>query len=383
MRQLAPFFARARARAGMQAWGQVPGRISRRLQDFLAWWGAGLLYFLPASVQGVFRTAANRLAVEAQPSAYVIRHVDGRNGKILEERRFPPGEETARADCRAWLRAVAEGDPVPAAVLLPEERVLTKSMLLPAAAGRNLRDVMQFEIDRQTPFSADQVYYDCQAVDERRDDGKIQVKLFITRRDYLDELMDALKDYGVSPTGAGIASQEPGAAAPDLLFGRQRPAKKPSGRTTGVLAAVAAALFLCLLYLPLLRYDLLLRQWEDKVRQEQAQAQALQTDIEAKERTAARSLFLWDKRAKQLPAVEALKELTLILPDDTWLNRLVVSNGELRLEGESGTATSLIQLLESSIYFQEAQFRSPVTRNSVTQKDRFQVSAGLTEKEKI
>ncbi len=381
MKQLAPFFARARA--GIKSWGQVPGRISRRLQDFLAWWGAGLLYFLPASVQGVFRTAAHRLAVEVQPSAYVIRRIDGRSGETLEERRFPLGEDAARADCRAWLRTLEQGDPAPVAVLLPEERVLTKSLLLPAAAGRNLRDVMQFEIDRQTPFSADQVYYDCQVVDERRDDGKIRVKLFITRRDYLDELMDALGDYGAAPTGAGVASQEAGDAAPDLLFGRQRPAKKPSGRTTGVLAAVAAALFLCLLYLPLLRYDLLLRQWEDKVQQERAQARELQADIEAKERAAARSLFLWDRRTKQLPAVEVLKELTLILPDDTWLNRLVVSNGELRLEGESGTATSLIQLLESSIYFQEAQFRSPVTRNNVTQKDRFQVSAGLTEKEKI
>ena len=70
-----------------------------------------------------------------------------------------------------------------------------------------------------------------------------------------------------------------------------------------------------------------------------------------------------------------INELTQLLPDNTWLSRLIIRNGELQIHGESDAAISIIQLLEDSSMFNDAQFRSPLTQNSITRKDKFHVSA--------
>ena len=41
---------------------------------------------------------------------------------------------------------------------IPAERVLQRNLTLPVAAEDNLRQVLAFEMDRQTPFKADQIY---------------------------------------------------------------------------------------------------------------------------------------------------------------------------------------------------------------------------------
>jgi general secretion pathway protein L len=50
---------------------------------------------------------------------------------------------------------------------------------------------------------------------------------------------------------------------------------------------------------------------------------------------------------------------------------------ELRIQGESANATSIIELVENSEYFQNVQPRSPVTKNSMTNKEKFHVAATL------
>ena len=75
--------------------------------------------------------------------------------------------------------------------------------------------------------------------------------------------------------------------------------------------------------------------------------------------------------------IDSINELTRILPDDTWLNRLVIRNNKMEIQGESTAATAIIEIVENSSYFRDVQFRSPVTRNNATGKDKFNVSANL------
>ncbi len=75
--------------------------------------------------------------------------------------------------------------------------------------------------------------------------------------------------------------------------------------------------------------------------------------------------------------VELLNELTRILPDDTWLSMLEVSGSKLRVQGESGSASSLIGLIEESDLFHDPGFASPITRNRRTGLDRFVLEAEI------
>ncbi|RBG36825.1 general secretion pathway protein GspL, partial [Xanthomonas oryzae pv. oryzae] len=53
------------------------------------------------------------------------------------------------------------------------------------AAAARLQDVARFEIDRQTPFTADQVYFDARVLDVR-EDGQFDAELVVVPRRMID-----------------------------------------------------------------------------------------------------------------------------------------------------------------------------------------------------
>jgi len=72
-----------------------------------------------------------------------------------------------------------------------------------------------------------------------------------------------------------------------------------------------------------------------------------------------------------------LRELTVILPDDTWVERLQIKGDSAQIIGQSGKASALIGIVESSKLFSSAAFTSPVTTDPRTGKERFVLSARI------
>ena len=64
----------------------------------------------------------------------------------------------------------------------------------------------------------------------------------------------------------------------------------------------------------------------------------------------------------RLDVLMVLKELTNIIPQDSWLTQFSLEDRRIRIRGESENANALIPLLETSMYFQEATFSSPVVK---------------------
>ena len=67
------------------------------------------------------------------------------------------GAEAQVAEFRR-LQASIQNPALRAIFCIPESSTLTRNLSLPAAAEDNLRQVLGFEMDRQTPFKADQVH---------------------------------------------------------------------------------------------------------------------------------------------------------------------------------------------------------------------------------
>ena len=47
-------------------------------------------------------------------------------------------------------------------------------------------------------------------------------------------------------------------------------------------------------------------------------------------------------------------------PADTWIERLRMTSGEVRLQGTSGKASDVLSRIDSSTYFSNARFVGPV-----------------------
>jgi general secretion pathway protein L len=74
-----------------------------------------------------------------------------------------------------------------------------------------------------------------------------------------------------------------------------------------------------------------------------------------------------------LRALPLMRELTELLPQDTWLQSLNMDAKAVELSGQSNTASQLIPLLEGSPSLERVEFTSPVTKGR--DKEQFRIRA--------
>ncbi|MCK5916427.1 MAG: PilN domain-containing protein, partial [Deltaproteobacteria bacterium] len=96
----------------------------------------------------------------------------------------------------------------------------------------------------------------------------------------------------------------------------------------------------------------IVRQEADKLSGIRKQNQAL---IEQFER-------LSQKVREQAVTIDLLKELTELIPQDTWLRSLAIRARKIHLSGTSSSATAVVKALEDSPLFNEVHFDSPVVK---------------------
>ena len=79
---------------------------------------------------------------------------------------------------------------------------------MPAAAAERLRDVVGFEIERQTPFAADAVAFDARVLARREGDGAIDAELVAVPRAALDPQLAALGPLAPLLAGIDVAGND-------------------------------------------------------------------------------------------------------------------------------------------------------------------------------
>ncbi|MGO9379901.1 MAG: PilN domain-containing protein [Dissulfurispiraceae bacterium] len=70
--------------------------------------------------------------------------------------------------------------------------------------------------------------------------------------------------------------------------------------------------------------------------------------------------------------IDLLKEFTTVIPKNVWLTRVRIAGTQANIEGYAQSATSLVQILEASKYFEKVEFASPTFRDARLNMDRFQ-----------
>lgn len=289
---------------------------------------------------------------------------------------------TAEAEQRAMLQELlGRAKPKHLALLLPRSRGLRKLLSLPAAAEENLHQVLSFEMDRQTPFSAEDVYFDYAVRARRKETGRIDVELVLLPRATVDEAIALCRRLGLTPEVVGIAwdqRQDPNAF--NLLPKAHGAEGKRRGRRLAfLLGMVAIGLLAAAVYVPLDRQ----RQLADELAAEMAAAK--------EEAEAARGLraqidqaieqgrLIVLKKMENSAVVHVLDEITRLLNDDTWLIRMRIYADEVEIFGYSKSASMLIGAIEQSPLFADVQFRAPVTRDPRVDAERFHIAFRITQ----
>ena len=356
-------------------------RLDSFIARFFAWWLGELRACVPTPLRARLWPAPRLLSVECdQDHLRFELQRDGRFEHIGDVAFDAERPEAAAKPVRNLLRhAKLRGSD--AILRLPESRVLQPVLDLPTATEENLREVLGFEMDRHTPFSADEVCYDYHVIGRDRERQRLTVKLLVAPKEVVERTFAAARACGLAPrrmTGPGDGDQ--GSRALNLL---PQTAVTGGGRAiyriSAVMLLVASLLGATGLYLPLRQKQDALADLEKRLAQLQIEAREAHALEEKVQDLLVRGDFLLNEKRGQAAAVELLAEVTRLLPDDTWLLQFAWRNGSLRLSGYSKNPSSLIRLLEASDHLTEVRFGSPVTMDPRVGLERFNISASAAE----
>jgi Tfp pilus assembly protein PilN len=98
-------------------------------------------------------------------------------------------------------------------ICVPQEQAIVQKIFLPRAAEANLKEVLEYEIERYLPFRRDDIYYDYMPAGKEGD--KIGVFLFAIPKKSLTTLLEVLASFGIKPAGVETTAT---ALANYLLF---------------------------------------------------------------------------------------------------------------------------------------------------------------------
>lgn len=369
-----PTKASSKPQAGFaRAW---PG-----LRGFWAWWTTALASRLPPRLRAVFGLAQQRLLLRRQDDTLSL-------ALTLPAQ---PGESPIRELAELpWDAAFIDDEPLsrllsprinslPRWLLLPERGGLRRRLSLPAAAADRLREVLGFEIDRQTPFTLADVYYDARVLG-RRGDGQVDAELIVVPRANLENALAALGEPLVATlAGVDLADADGLPLGVNLLPGAQRRRRRDPraiwnfGLAVVALVALGAGLWQ-ILHNRGTAADALeietkrLSQQAAKVSAEKKQLVDLVEGLR----------FLQQTRSGRPTTVEVLDELSRRLPDSTYIERVSIEGERILIVGLSSEAPRLVERLQGSKLWHSMNLTGALMPDPTKGKDRFNLSAELT-----
>lgn len=354
--------------------------IDMDFKTFLRWWRRELSFLVPEKIKQLVSDRQGFIIISPEGGQFTLTYLYKQHYEALAtiER-----NEAGIAHFKSLLandERLAKADVV---LRLTNGHAIQKELALPAAAKENLVQVLAYELDRYTPFKADQVYFSVKPLEGVNEAGQIRVMLILTPRESLDGFYEDIKALGLSPLLAdyqGLANDlEDGDDYYNLLPEKLR--QKTANTPRLINLALITSVFLLLgavLVMPLwfeYRTVNALEQKIGAIEKEAKKIKALQQEIDA-EIDETRKLL--DVKSSTPAVIVMLDKLSELIKDDTWLAYLQYSDGHLQLQGESPAASTLISVLEAADLFANARFVSPVTQDNVSKLERFQITVDVT-----
>ena len=361
---------------GLQKWTvRLRSRYqASQLPRFFQWWWGELRTLVPESVRRYFRAPRPRLLLAVEDGELRVWRVSQETGEHCDTLDTGQRRELLQTRLQDHLHSFEEGAPR-TVLCLPAANTLERELQMPAAAESNLHQAVGFELDRQTPFSREQVYYDIQPLG--RENQMIRLRLSLTLREEVDNRVRELEKLGVRLDAVDVAESGGGESPPELrginLLPVSRRAHHIDSRVWwnwGLGAASALLLALVMWQSLYLRGQTRaeLEQQREAMRAEAMAVRELRNQLETATESAN---FLARKREQAPDPLLVLAEVTQRIPTDTWVQRFQIEGTELQLQGLSDAAQQLIEILNDSPLLENTYFRGAISTDRRSNKERF------------
>lgn len=352
------------------------------MKVFTNWWLKELSSLIPVRIRSWYLGTQNIFAIRLDTQRLSFIQPQGNTFREISTIALESGisEGQSKNNALRQLQAFTKGKSHRLLLCLPADRVLRKNLRLPLAIEENLSQALEFELDRQTPFKLAQVYMAYKVT--RRDTGNNQlaIELSVVKKDIVDRLIEQIAAQGLHIHAVVLEQDilEFGNDCPNFLPNTTR--KNLSQQGLWINLVQGSILLLLLggaLAIPL---------WQKREAAITLNAQAVQGKEQALRTQAMRAElenavtehnFLLDKKSGTLSRFILLNKLSKLIQDDTWISQLDIGETNIQLQGETGSSSKLVELMEGSDFLKATSSKSPLTKIPGTSVDRFHLSAEL------
>jgi general secretion pathway protein L len=341
------------------------------IREFLTWWGGQLADCVPEKWRRFGPSGDDALVItpigpiSAAPEAILVRlRSNGRENPIGRY-------ALARGDLLQIPRSAGKA----VALRLTEADVLSKTVTLPLAAERDLGQVLAFEIDRETPFNAEEIFWTHRVIRRDRQRGQLSARLLLVQRERLSALLDTLGRAGIVPKRVEIADGPDRGSSLPLDSGDGLP-RTSAGRNLQrwPAAVLCAGLLIAAVVTPFVRDAWTASTLDRQIasgRSAATEAEKLRREIERLSGTAELIDSERDKAGRPLAVLAAL---TRMLPADTYLTELRQQQRKVTVSGRSAAASRLIGALSADDQLRNPSFAAPVTRIEALRAEVFTIT---------
>lgn len=329
-----------------------------KLALFFSWWKRQLYTFVPESWRNGLSQHHASLYVYMDDSAHrLVLQGDAGDTEIDNE------QQLAELDRAA----------TPVVVNIERTMLLVKTFQMPAATEENLQQVLEFEMDRQTPFTADQVYFAYQSA-RKNSTSQLDITLYLIPKSRVQQALPLVDTWGLQAMTTRVVDET------HPLQIKMLPASYNHAsiqRAKWLPVTISAMLLILLFVVPIfyLQHQLDgLQQQLHSIQTTSSDAQKIQQDLD---NHLNRLDFLRKKYQASPRVLVLLNEISQLVPDSSWITRLEVRRDTIYLQGTSAKAAGLIEVLENSPYFSNARFESPVTNDRSGQFETFKLALDI------
>lgn len=313
--------------------------------------------------------ARRSLIVSRDATGFVIRRADAERDQALCN--ATPGTPVAAQVAQAARKGLV-------VLELPPEKAVARRISVPAKAREFLPGIIRNQIDRLSPWQADEAVYGFAAEASPEDAATLDVRIMITSRAVTEAARTELSAIGLAADRIVVHGGAP--APPVALWSRladaPREGRDRARRLIGVAIAGCAGVSMALTVWALISA---------------ASIRDASDDLEVRTRTLERQLHAgvsaaasaahnpeesaWIAKQTAPSVVVLLEALSRALPDTAHLTDLQLERGTVRMMGLAADAPSLIAPLEQSGHFTGVHFFAPTTRGADASLYRFHIEA--------
>jgi general secretion pathway protein L len=343
--------------------------------SFWHWWTHELSAMVPKRMAMAFAGDASLTDIAIEDAALVRVKVGAGESVPAQELKRVPILSGDAAGMRAALDDVMRGEGRDVRVLVSPQHVLRKRVVLPMATEENLRDVVGFDMDRQTPFTAEQVYFGAAVVSRDITRDRIEAEVVAVPKNTLEPWLNEMRAAAISVHSIVAADEFTVASKRSATPIELLPKSAGVARRWSNIQRINVGLLLLALFLILLA--LLLPIWQKREMVKELMPLSVKAESEFKitqrvtedyTRLANEYNYVVSRKHINFPMVMLVDEVTKISPDTMWIQNFeyksLAKTRELQLAGEAASVSKVMESLEQTGFLQNTTQRQASRQGS-------------------